>query len=238
MAVEFHHPKDRQHLQLAEAMDAYQTTFRYATGGATCPAVPYIKYIDLEAVEVREHDAEDPDAVTVCVRGFAGTTPAPHLAGSLVELLDTSVHLTELQAAIQELYRVLRSEAGGVDGVYRDAQEPQNFLAVAHEPEDMRVTVREGSAQVNGKPVAPAAPQTTVLMAAPETHPRIDLLVLDEYQGVSVVTGEEGAEPEAPAVPPGRLALWEIYHRVGSTGVYASDDATNSYIGTDRRVYL
>lgn len=68
---------------------------------------------------------------------------------------------------------------------------------------------------------------------APTTNPKIDLLYWDTTsKTLGITAGAEAATPVQPAIPDPKtkIAVILIYHRVGSTKILNSDDATNSYI--------
>jgi len=70
------------------------------------------------------------------------------------------------------------------------------------------------------------AAQSTGTIAAPTTHPRKDLIVIDNATGaVSVVTGTEAASPVVPALPSGKSRVAEVTLTVWQTSITAADVA-------------
>ena len=82
----------------------------------------------------------------------------------------------------------------------------------------------------------------TATATAPTTNPRIDIHYWDtSSETLGVVTGTEAATPSQPTMPDpvDKIPFKLVYHRVGSTKILNSDDATNSYImGREIRPFL
>lgn len=74
--------------------------------------------------------------------------------------------------------------------------------------------------------------------AAPSANPRIDLLTIDSAGSLSIILGSEAANPVPPAYPTNKLAICEVYCRVGQTTVLDSDSAGQGYIYRDVRPFL
>jgi hypothetical protein len=82
----------------------------------------------------------------------------------------------------------------------------------AHEQDTPNMTVRvdAGALFVDGARVEVAA-QSTGVITAPVTNPRIDRVVIDNETGaVSMVTGVEAADPDPPAIPEGKLPVAQV----------------------------
>ena len=102
----------------------------------------------------------------------------------------------------------------------------------AHEsnPLAMTVTVDAGAIFAGGA-LTEIAAQTTAVIAAPTTDPRIDRIVVDSATGiVSVVQGAEAASPAAPSIPNGTVPIAQVALGVSQTEI------TNADI-TDERVF-
>ena len=65
---------------------------------------------------------------------------------------------------------------------------------------------------------------------APQTHPRIDLVVVLPSGEPDVVTGTESVSPVPPIAPDGALTLAHIHLRPGATAILTSDNGTQAYI--------
>lgn len=95
----------------------------------------------------------------------------------------------------------------------------------------MQVRVEAGALFVAGVLLEVAA-QSTAVITAPTTNPRIDRVVIDQYTGAaSVVTGTEAASPAAPDIPAGTLPVCRVALATSTTAI------TNALI-TDERVLL
>lgn len=139
----------------------------------------------------------------------------------------------------------LGSDAAGVATDLRtytaeldDAGVLRGFAVSEANPASMNVVVNvdPGSGDAvaytgQGYRVRLAAAQTLAIAAADPANPRIDLVILAaDGSGVSVLAGTPGANPTAPALPSGAVALAEVYVAAGATSI------VNANI-TDRRVW-
>ena len=94
---------------------------------------------------------------------------------------------------------------------------------------NMTVAIGAGAVMVWGN-VVPVAAQSTAVIAAPVTNPRIDRVVIDAGTGViATVLGAESATPTAPAIPAGFLPIAQVLLAPGTTSI------TNAMI-TDERI--
>jgi len=101
----------------------------------------------------------------------------------------------------------------------------------AHEQAVPAMTVRvdAGALFVDGAVVEVAA-QSTGVITAPVVNPRIDRVIIDAETGtVAVVTGDEAAVPEAPAITDGYLPICQVALAIDTTEI------TNDLI-TDERI--
>ena len=91
-------------------------------------------------------------------------------------------------------------------------------------PADMTVKVSAGRFfDLVSRTFVTNAVQTSSLIVAPVTNPRIDLVHIDRRTGViGVVTGTEAASPVVPAVPAGGLPVAEVALAVGVTEIIDS----------------
>lgn len=88
---------------------------------------------------------------------------------------------------------------------------------------DMTVRLESG-AIFNGTALTEVAAQSTSVLTAPSTNPRIDRVVIDRAGGsVSVVTGSEAASPTPPSIPAGKLPVAQVLLNVGQTEIVDSD---------------
>lgn len=68
-------------------------------------------------------------------------------------------------------------------------------------------------------------------MVAPESDPRIDLVVFDANDRVpKVITGTEASLPTAPEAGEGQIALAEIHHKVDETAIYDAETSGEGHI--------
>ncbi len=94
---------------------------------------------------------------------------------------------------------------------------------------NMTVAIGAGAVMVWGN-VVPVAAQSTAVIAAPVTNPRIDRVVIDAGNGViATVTGTESVTPTVPAIPPGFLPIAQVLLQPGTGSI------TNAVI-TDERI--
>ena len=93
---------------------------------------------------------------------------------------------------------------------------------------NMTVAVGAGALLSWGN-VVPVAAQSTGVIAAPVTNPRIDRVVIDAGNGViATVTGTESTTPTAPAIPSGFLPIAQVLLAPGTTAI------TNAMIVDER----
>jgi len=102
----------------------------------------------------------------------------------------------------------------------------------------MTVQVHKGVSMINGTLVEKTTSTTSGTVTAPTVNPRIDLLVMDYAGALSWVTGAESASPTPPTYPADKIPLCEIYLRVGTTGIYNTDQGSHGYIKRDVRPAL
>ncbi len=87
------------------------------------------------------------------------------------------------------------------------------------------MTVRlEAGAIFDGATLTEVAAQSTSILAAPTTDPRIDRIVIDRASGaVSVVTGSEATSPTAPAITAGKAPIAQVLLATSTTEIVDSD---------------
>lgn len=142
-----------------------------------------------------------------------------------------------IEAALELVFFFLNQVWGGGEGVIRGAT-IKDLKVEAKLLPGMLVEAESGYAMISRMPFKLAVRTETTVIAAPITHPRIDLVVADLESGAPVViTGTEAASPTAPSAPADTLPLAQIHIRTASTVIKNTDDGTNGYI-TDRRVFL
>jgi hypothetical protein len=81
---------------------------------------------------------------------------------------------------------------------------------------------------------------STLTVTAPSSHPRIDVLTIDNAGTLAWTTGTENASPVAPAYPSGKIPLIELYNVVGETALYDTENQQSGegYISNDVRSTL
>jgi hypothetical protein len=103
------------------------------------------------------------------------------------------------------------SNSDGSDVISHDDVESQGgtssdafadqFQATESSPQAMTVELAAGKV-LNAETLVSVAAQTTTVITAPVTNPRIDRIVINRLTGVyQIVTGAEAASPTAPAIP-------------------------------------
>lgn len=232
----------RTTLAAGVAIDALSAVV--ATPSMPYPSVPFRVYIGVERVRVTAVSASDPEAgqdTWTIERAQNGTTATSHTAGKTVRQLasayDAQERDTRLTAASVLVAAMLGVTPGsGTSGVQRTGT-GTDLQVVAQDTPDMTVRVLVGAGVASGEPVALIEAYDTGAIEAPTGDPRIDLVEIDQDGAIHVVEGSEASSPEAPATTSGRMALAQIYLRVGATSIKDADDSTNGYI-TDARSYL
>ena len=103
------------------------------------------------------------------------------------------------------------------------------FAPHAQATPNMTVAVDTGAVFVGGV-LNIVAMQSTGMLAAPVSHPRIDRVVINAMTGaIATVPGTESATPIPPAIPPGFLPIAQVLLQTTSTSI------TNAMI-TDERI--
>jgi len=99
----------------------------------------------------------------------------------------------------------VESQGGATSDAYVD-----QFETIENSPANMAVVVNAGKV-MTGETLVSIADQTTTLITAPTSNPRIDRVVVDKLTGVyTIVTGSESATPVAPAIPVGKMPSSQI----------------------------
>jgi Concanavalin A-like lectin/glucanases superfamily len=103
----------------------------------------------------------------------------------------------------------------------------------------MQLYVHAGTVYVNGTRVLWAGGSTSTV-TAPSSHPRIDVLTIDNTGTLAWTTGIENASPTAPTYPADKAAICELYNVVSETILNDYDNQTGSqgYISNDVRPFL
>lgn len=135
----------------------------------------------------------------------------------------TDTNGTEYPLAIDACLAVLARKGGWF------APHENNFGS----PGTPDMTVRLDAGYVfNGTTLTEVAAQSTAVITAPVSNPRIDRVVVDAATGaVSVIQGTEAASPSAPAITAGKLPIAKVALSVGQTSI------TNSNL-TDERARI
>jgi len=95
-----------------------------------------------------------------------------------------------------------------------------NFAPRPSSPAAMNVTLDSGHFATPSGGLTEVAAQTTGMIAAPATHPRIDRIVIDNSSGaVAVVGGVESASPAPPAIPAGKSPIAQALLQTTSTAI-------------------
>jgi hypothetical protein len=78
----------------------------------------------------------------------------------------------------------------------------------------------------------------TATITAPITHPRIDIVTIDNTGTVAMTQGSEAVSPTAPAYPANKIVVCEIFNTVGETIIRDWNDGTQGYISNDVRPFI
>src|SRR5271163_1725746 len=109
----------------------------------------------------------------------------------------------------------------------------------SYTPNTLKLYVEPGIVYVNGTEVYFAGGSTPAV-TAPSSHPRIDVLTLDNTGTLAWTTGAENASPSAPAYPANKLPICELYNVVSETILNdnANQTSAQGYILNDVRPFL
>ena len=100
----------------------------------------------------------------------------------------------------------------------------------------MALFVHGGTVYVNGTQVKFAGGLTPTV-TAPSSHPRIDVLTIDNSGTLAWTTGSENASPVVPTYPDNKIPIIELYNVVGETLLLDNENQTSGqgYIQYDVR---
>jgi hypothetical protein len=142
-----------------------------------------------------------------------------------------------IEAALELTYLLLNLAWGGGSGVIRGAS-TYDLKVAASSPASLRVSVKAGYGFISKSPYKLASATDTAEIAAPVSHPRIDLVEarLNTW-GVAVKTGTEAVSPSPPSASADSITLARLYLRPGMTTIQDVDDSVNGYI-IDARTFL
>src|SRR5277367_6704134 len=103
----------------------------------------------------------------------------------------------------------------------------------------LKLYVEPGVVYVNGTEVYFSGGSTPAV-TAPSSHPRIDVLTLDNTGTLAWTTGTENVSPSAPTYPANQLPICELYNVVSETALYDNANQTSGqgYIYNDVRPFL
>ena len=146
---------------------------------------------------------------------------------------EASLHKAWLEntvLAIQDI-QVALLFLSGAGGEYGNPCVVFCLKCVATDPASMRVTVGPGIGFVGNVPCVYIASWTSGNMVAPESDPRIDLVVYDANdRAPKVITGTEASSPTAPEAGEGQIPLVEVHHQVGETAIYDAETSGEGHI--------
>jgi len=233
--LDLHNTSQDWYASLAEAITTTDGTHIYlADPGSTGLTVPCWINIDSEIFRVTAVDTDNPsagvDRLTV-ERGAGNSVGATHLVTAPVELLNNSLLFEEIHRVLYALKTFVKDATGQQDGIQRGGDGSQLEVTESDTP-DMRVQVAPGSAVVSGEIVAiTEATSTDTILAPTAPNSRIDLIQIDQYGDISVVTGTPSETPEAPSASTDCLSLATVEIGPGETTIEDADI-------TDTRRYL
>src|SRR5277367_4691466 len=103
----------------------------------------------------------------------------------------------------------------------------------------LKLYVEPGVVYVNGTEIYFAGGSTSAV-TAPSSHPRIDVLSMDNTGTLNWTTGAENVSPSAPTYPANQLPICELYNVVSETILNdnANQTSAQGYILNDVRPFL
>ena len=118
-----------------------------------------------------------------------------------------------------------------------EARASSYLLAFAQDTPDLTLKVSPGNPYF-GTTLVEFAGGNSPEFTAPTTHPRIDILSINDSGTLVRTAGDEDDSPTAPAVPVGDMPIAQVYNRVGQTSIKDTDDSSNGYIEKDLRPFI
>ena len=114
-----------------------------------------------------------------------------------------------------------------------------NVTGASWTAQTMQLYVQPGTVYVNGTRVLFSGGSSPTV-TAPSSHPRIDVLTIDNTGTLAWTTGSEASSPSTPTYPADKIALCELYNVVGETALYdnANQQTGQGYISNDVRPIL
>ena len=145
---------------------------------------------------------------------------------------EASLHkawLENMVLAVQDLQQLMWVVFSGIE--VGNTGVAMGFTTSATSPESMRVTVAGGIGYSDAVPIINLASWTSGTMVAPESDPRIDLVVYDANdRAPKVITGTEASSPTAPESGEGQIPLAEIHHQVDEIAIYDAETSGEGHI--------
>lgn len=148
--------------------------------------------------------------------------------------------LEDVLAHLDVLNWFIRAAFGDADGVIAYATDGTDSLKIeaTGSVPTMAVMLHAGAGFVDGVPFRVSEEIQSDTMVAPTAEDRIDTIGYNpQTQEIVIYEGEEATPPVALDVSDGEIKLAEIYHRVGETAIYDSDNSGEGYI-TDERTFV
>lgn len=118
-----------------------------------------------------------------------------------------------------------------------EARASSYLLAFAQDTPDLTLKVSPGNPYF-GTTLVEFAGGDSPEFTAPTTHPRIDILSINDSGTLVRTAGDEDDSPTAPAVPAGNIPIAQVFNRVDQTSIKDEDDSSNGYIEKDLRPFL
>lgn len=125
--------------------------------------------------------------------------------------------------------------AAWADSLHDDAYAASVLRAHQETTPGMALYVENGAYYVNGVRYFFAGGSTPTF-TAPVSNPRIDVLSIDATGTLNITQGTEAASPTVPTYPENQIALCEVYHVVGETAIYTSNNS--NYGWTSAQGYI
>jgi hypothetical protein len=114
-----------------------------------------------------------------------------------------------------------------------------NATSDSYTASTLTLYVEPGVVYVNGTEIYFAGAVTSAV-TAPSSHPRIDVLSMDNTGTLNWTTGSENVSPSAPTYPSNQIPICELYNVVGETALYdnANQQSGQGYVYNDVRPFL
>jgi hypothetical protein len=228
---------------------AHQTLGLFALGTNPTTGKTITLTINAVAVTITFVAAIGSTPGNVLIQGTAAATVAAIL-NLLANPQVTNANQVALASANQTLVAYLDYDQSGtnlaVSSVNNSTYAPlttftasTNITGGTWTASTMKLYVEDGIGFINGTEVYFTGGMTP-LVTAPVSHPRVDLLTIDNAGILAWVTGVEGTSPATPTYPNNKIVICELWNVVGETQLLdnLNQSAAQGFIFNDTRPFL